>query len=129
MASLTTSQARLFLGRNVGAVATIRDDGSPHVTPIWVDWDGEFVLINTASPVKQAQLQHDPRVAITVFDRDQPDCYVEVRGIAETSAEDAWQHADRLISRYRGLDRMPRRDDQRRVLIRIRPKHVVSKGC
>jgi PPOX class probable F420-dependent enzyme len=129
MVKLTANQARLFLGRNIGVVATIRADGAPHVTPVWVDWDGESVLINTASPVKQVQLRRDPRIAIAVFDRDEPDRYVEVRGRADVSEEFAWEHADRLMRRYRGLERMPRRAEQHRVLIRIRPEHVSSQGC
>jgi PPOX class probable F420-dependent enzyme len=129
MVKLTATQARLFLDRNIGVVATIRADGSPHVTPVWVDWDGEAVLINTASPIKQAHLRRDPRIAIAVFDRNEPERYVEVRGAAQVSAEGAWEHADRLVRRYRGLDRMPRRTDQHRVVIRVRPEHVVSQGC
>ena len=50
MAALTEKQAKLFLDKNLGAVATIREDGTPHVTPVWVDYDGEDVLFNTAAP-------------------------------------------------------------------------------
>jgi PPOX class probable F420-dependent enzyme len=129
MPGLTTNEALLFLGCNVGVIATLRPDGSPHVTPVWVDWDGEAVLVNTASAVKQAHIRHDPRVGIAVFDRYAPQRYVEIRGTASLSEEGAWEHADKLVRRYAAGDRMPRRADQVRVVIRIRPDHVVSRGC
>jgi PPOX class probable F420-dependent enzyme len=125
---LSDTQARLFVGANIGTIATLRPDGSPHVTPVWVDWDGEHVLVNTASAVKQAHLRRDPRATVTVFDQFEPIRYVEVSGTVELSEERAWEHAD-LLARRHGRAGMPRRSDQHRVLIRVRPERVSAQGC
>jgi PPOX class probable F420-dependent enzyme len=127
MPRLSDSQARLLLGANVGVLATLRGDGSPHVSPVWVDWDGEHVLVNTASRVKQAHLRRDPRATVTVFDRQEPTRYLELSGTASLSDEGAWEHADRLARRY-GRDGVRRRPDQHRVVVRIRPDRVSGQG-
>src|SRR5438874_411360 len=63
MAELTPDQARLLEEPNVGVLATIRRDGTPHATPIWVDWDGERVVFNTAvGRAKERHMRRDPRV-------------------------------------------------------------------
>ena len=81
MVKLTDEQAQLFLGKNFGAVATIRPDGTPHVTPVWVDYDGEHVVFNTATGrAKWHHMQRDPRVTIEVYSQDDPYDYVTVTG-------------------------------------------------
>ena len=60
MTRLTDKQAELFLGKNFGAVATIRPDGTPHVTPVWVDYDGEHIVFNTATG--RAKWHHMPAI-------------------------------------------------------------------
>ena len=81
MARLTEKQAELFLGKNFGAVATIRPDGTPHVTPVWIDYDGEHVVFNTATGrAKWHHMRRDPRVTIEVYSQDDPYDYVTVTG-------------------------------------------------
>ncbi len=73
MTALTDEQAQLFLGKNFGTVATVRSDGSPHLTVLWLDWDGQNVLLNTAyGRAKPRHLQRDPRVTVTVFPPEDP---------------------------------------------------------
>ena len=68
MAKLTEKQAVLFRGKNWGTVVTLREDGSPHATPVWIDTDGENVVFNTAiGRAKERHLRRDPRVAVTVL--------------------------------------------------------------
>jgi PPOX class probable F420-dependent enzyme len=128
-ATLTEAEARLFAeGRNFGNLATVRPDGSPHVTPVWVDFDGENVVINTAQGrAKYRHMKRDPRVAISVFDEENPEAYVTVSGVAEIvdEGEAAWEHMDTLERKYRGSGRFPRGGPQR-VLVRIRPERVNS---
>src|SRR6478609_8321734 len=68
MTKLSEKQAELFRGKNWGTVVTLREDGSPHATPVWIDTDGENVLFNTAiGRAKERHLRRDPRVSVTVL--------------------------------------------------------------
>ena len=128
-AKLSDAEARLFAeGRNFGTLVTLRADGSPHATPVWVDFDGENVVINTAQGrAKYRNLKRDPRVAVSVFSEENQEAYVTVNGVAEIVDEDqaAWEHMDTLERKYRGRDQFPRGGPQR-VLVRIRPTRVSS---
>jgi PPOX class probable F420-dependent enzyme len=127
MARLSQEQAQLFLDRNFGHLGTIRPDGSPHVTPVWVDFDGEDVLFNTAvGRAKHRYMQRDPRVTLEVIGREDPYEYVMVSGRVEMEEGDpAERHIDKLAKKYRGLDEFPRRNPgERRVLVRLRPELV-----
>jgi PPOX class probable F420-dependent enzyme len=129
-ATLTEAEARLFAeGRNFGTLATTRSDGSPHATPVWVDFDGADVLINTAQGrAKYRHIKRDPRVAISVFSAEDPEAYVTVSGVAEIMDEGqaAWDHIDKLHRKYRGGDGQFARGGPQRVLVRIRPTRVYS---
>ena len=131
MAKLTEQQAKLFLDKNFGAVATIRPDGTPHVTPVWVDYDGEHVLVNSAyGRCKVRNIQRDPRVAIDVLPaEDQQSGYVSVSGTAELVDEGADEHIDKLAKKYLGVDEYPfRSPGEKRVIIRITPGRVDLHG-
>ncbi|HEX9416903.1 MAG TPA: PPOX class F420-dependent oxidoreductase [Gaiellaceae bacterium] len=131
MAKLTEKQARLFRDKNWGNVATIRPDGSPHVTPVWVDFDGEVPLFNTAyGRAKVEYLKRDPRIAIEVHDEADPQrAYVSVSGTAELVDEGADEHIDKLAKKYLGVDRYPyRKPDEKRVIVRIRPQLIDAYG-
>jgi PPOX class probable F420-dependent enzyme len=126
--ALTKRQADLLLGKNFASVATLRADGSPHVTPVWVDWDGEHVVFNTArGRAKERHLRRDPRVSIVVLDPDDPYRYLSVTGTAELDEVGAREHIDRLSLRYRG-SKFPNRPGEQRVIVRIRPEHVDAHG-
>jgi PPOX class probable F420-dependent enzyme len=130
-ATLNEAEAKLFEGRNWGNIATLRADGSPHVTPVWVDYDGEHVLVNSAyGRAKVRHIQRDPRVSIDVLPaEDQQAGYVSVSGTAELVDEGANDHIDRLAKKYLGLDQYPYRNpDEKRVIIRITPDRVGSMG-
>jgi len=131
MAKLTDKQLRLFKEKNWGNVATIRPDGTPHVTPVWVDTDGENVLVNTAyGRAKVDYLQRDPRVAIEVHDQEDPQsAYVSVTGTAELVDEGADEHIDKLAKKYLGLDTYPYRSpDEKRVIVKIHPERIDAFG-
>jgi PPOX class probable F420-dependent enzyme len=131
VAKLTEKQAELFRGKNWGTVVTLREDGSPHATPVWIDTDGENVLFNTAiGRAKERHLRRDPRVAVTVLPaEDQQSGYVSVTGTAEITEEGANEHIDKLAKKYIGQDKYPyHQPDERRVVVTVKPDKVDSMG-
>jgi PPOX class probable F420-dependent enzyme len=122
MATLTEKQAELFLEPNFGVVATLKDDGSPQTSVVWLDWDGENVVFNTTIPRAKGQhLLRDPRVSLTAIDRNDPYRYIEIEGVAELDQEGADEHIHKLARKYWGEDY---RDPRDRVIVRVRPQRV-----
>jgi len=129
MATLSDEQAQLFLGKNFGTVATVRSDGSPHLTVLWLDWDGQNVLLNTAyGRAKPRHLQRDPRVTVTVFPPEDPYRYVSVSGTAELIDEGAAEHIHKLGKKYRGWDEYPLEPGERRVIIKVHAERIDAHG-
>jgi PPOX class probable F420-dependent enzyme len=131
MARLSEKQAGLFRGKNWGSVVTLREDGSPHVTPVWVDTDGEHVIFNTAvGRAKERHLRRDPRVAITVLPaEDQQAGYVSVSGRAEIVEEGAYEHIDKMAQKYLGQEKYPYlQPGEQRVIVKVTPEKVDSQG-
>ncbi len=121
MAALTETQARFFTERNFGHVATIRDDGTPHVSPVWIDYDGERVVFNTAvGRAKERHLRRDPRVTISVTEEGDPYKYIEVSGTAELTEEGADEHIDKMAKKYLDKDEYPfRSPGEERIVVRV----------
>src|SRR4029078_4971721 len=111
MATLNEKQAALFTGRNWGVIATIGVDGSPQATPVWVDYDGENVLVNSArGRTKVKNIERDPRATVTVLPAEnQQGGYVMVSGPAEIADEGAGavEHINMLAKKYLGEDKYP----------------------
>jgi PPOX class probable F420-dependent enzyme len=131
MAKLSEQQAELFRGKNWGTVVTLRKDGSPHSTPVWVDTDGEKVIFNTAvGRAKERHIRRDPRVAITVLPaEDQQAGYVTVYGTAEISDEGAFDEIDRLAQKYIGQEKYPYlQPGEQRVNVLITPERIDAQG-
>src|SRR3954463_39811 len=85
-------------------IATSMPDGSPQLTQTWVDTDGEHILINTVQThVKVRNIEHDPRVAVAISDRNDPSRYFQVRGrVITVTTEGAVDHIEMLSQKYRG---------------------------
>lgn len=129
MATLTDEQAQLFLDTNFAAVATIRSDGTPQVTPVWVDWDGERIVFNTAEGrAKPRNLRRDARVTVFVLNRDNPYQWISVTGHAELTHEGAAEHIDKLAKKYTGRDSYGLDPKEQRILVRVRPERVNASG-
>ena len=112
-------------------IATVGRDGRPQVTPVWCDFDGTHVRINTArGRVKDRNLKTNPNVALSVQDPDNPYRYVQVRGrVVEMTEKDADAHIDTLSKKYTGRDRYAnRRPGEVRVIVKILPEKVQSMG-
>jgi PPOX class probable F420-dependent enzyme len=128
MAKLTEGQADLFKGTNLATVATIRRDGSPHLTPVWIDWDGQDVLFNTAEGrAKPRHIRRNPVVGVEVIDGHDPYRWVSVTGPAEIVEEGAVEHIQELSRRYTGRD-FNLRADQKRLIVRVKPERVTARG-
>lgn len=112
---------------NIAHLATLMTDGTPQVTPVWVDVEDTTVLVNSAEGrVKVANLRRDPRVGLSVADRENPYAAVSIRGrVKEITEAGAEEHIDALAKKYLGEERYPmRRPGERRLVIRIEPLHV-----
>lgn len=116
----------LIDGVNFADVATLMPDGDPQVTPVWIDREDGVVRFNSAyGRVKVRNLQRDPRIALSVFDRENPYRYLQIRGRAELVDEGADAHIDALAKKYLGKDTYPfRQPGEQRVTIRVVPQAV-----
>lgn len=114
-------------GKGFAAPATLMPDGSPQVSLTWVDSDGEHVLINTAEGRRKPEnVRRDSRVAVSVFDSENPYKQAMVRGVVtDITQEGAEDHIDRMARKYLGQEKYPwRQPGEKRVIIKIRPEHV-----
>ena len=112
-------------------LATINADSSPQVTPVWFDWDGHNVRINTAKGrVKDKNLRRTPAVALSIMDPDNPYRYVQIKGrVAAVTETGADAHIDALAKKYLGQDRYPyRKPDEVRVTYTIALDRVQTMG-
>jgi PPOX class probable F420-dependent enzyme len=112
-------------------LATLMPDGSPQVTPVWFDWDGTHVRVNSAlGRVKDRNMRRDPRVALSMQDPDNPYRYLEIRGrVVEITMEGAEEHIDSLAHKYLGHERYQwRAPGERRVMYKILPVKCTTMG-
>ena len=130
MAALTDKQKEFLDNAYVGSATTLRRDGSPHSTVVWIDHDGGHVLFNTArGRAKERHLRDDPRAALLVVDPANPYRWLAVSGPAELVDEGAEEHIDRLAKKYIGKDEYPwHSPEEPRVIVRIAPEHVSATG-
>lgn len=126
MAKLSPSQGRFLQEPNYAVVAALREDGSPHQTIVWVDWDGDHVLLNLNT--WRAKLQHmenDGRVSVLVLDRDDPYRWIGIEGmVVETTEEGAAEHIIKQAGVYLGRDSYDFKPGEQRILVRIAPERV-----
>jgi PPOX class probable F420-dependent enzyme len=114
----------------VGTVTTLREDGSPHSTIVWVDVDDDGLSFNTAAGrAKPRHLERDPRLSLLVVDPEDTYKWVSISGTAELTTDGADGQIDRLAKKYLGKDEYPwRKPDEQRITVRINPEHVDSYG-
>ena len=121
----------LFQKKAFASLATLMPNGAPQVTPVWCDYDGANVLINTArGRQKDRNMSRDGRVALAIIDPDNPYRYLEVRGkIQEITETGADEHINRMAKKYLGKDIYPgRKPGEVRVLYKIEPTKVLARG-
>jgi PPOX class probable F420-dependent enzyme len=131
MASLTPEQRKLFEEKNFAFIATLNKDGSPQVTPTWVDTDGKNILINTANTrQKFPNVKRDPRVSVSLIDQTDPYKAIFVKGkvVSIQQGDVAENHIDKMAKKYLGQDKYPyRQPDEKRILLTIEPSKVVTR--
>jgi len=125
-------EERKFLDENpyVATVTTLREDGSPHSTVVWVDVEDGTVGFNTArGRAKESHLNRDPRASLVMVDPNDPYKWVAVSGRAELTEEGADRQIDKLAKKYLGKDEYPwRSPTETRVSVKITPEQVDTSG-
>ena len=131
MRKAVTEKEREFLENPfVGVVTTLRRDGSPQSTVVWVDVDDKGVSINTAyGRVKPRNLARDPRLSLVVVDPGDPYTWLKVSGTGTLVDEGADAQIDRLSKKYTGRDvYASRAPGEQRVSVRIAIEKIESRG-
>ena len=121
----------LFTKRAFASLATLMPDGGPQVTPVWVDMEGDMVIVNTAKGrQKDKNMRRDPRVALALIDPDNPYRYLEIRGrVVEIVEQGADAHIDKMAKKYLGADKYPyRQASETRVMFKIQSERVNTMG-
>jgi PPOX class probable F420-dependent enzyme len=112
-------------GKNFGFLATVMPDGSPQVTPVWIDREDGTILVNTVKGrTKQKNISRDPRVALAIVDWEKPYTWAQIRGrVVQQTTKDADKHIDKLAKKYLGLNKYPW-GDKKRTIAKIVPGNV-----
>jgi len=121
----------LFKKRAFASLATLMPDGRPQVTPVWCDYDGTYVIVNSAKGrQKDKNMRRDKRVSLAIMDPDNSYRYLEIRGqVEEITEQGAFEHINKMAKKYLGLDNYPNmRPGEVRVLYKIRPERTTSMG-
>jgi len=121
----------LLTKKAFASLATVMADGSPQVTPVWFDFDGTHLRVNSAKGrVKDRNMRRNGRVALSVMDPENPYRHLAIRGrVEEITEAGADGHIDSLSKKYLGQDRYPnRRPGEVRVIYRIRLERVSTMG-
>jgi len=131
MATIPASHADLLTKPAFANLATLNPDGSPQVTPVWVDFDGSHVIVNTArGRVKAKNLAREPRVALSIADPENPYRYLGIQGrVVEMTEKGGDAHIDKMAKKYLGKDSYPfRQPGEVRLVVKIAPDKVHTNG-
>jgi PPOX class probable F420-dependent enzyme len=130
MAKLSEKHKEFLEQPFVGVATTLREDGSPHSTIVWVDVEDGVVSFNTAyGRAKPNHLQKDARAGVLVVDPNDSYKWVAVDGPAELTTDGADAQIDKLAKKYLGKDEYPwRNPEEQRVKVRITPAHITASG-
>ena len=126
-AQIPSDMIDLLEGDALGHLATIRADGSPHVTPLWIDHDGDTILVDVrVDRVKAANMRERPAVALSIVDPRNPYRHLDITGRVVSWSEDGWrEHMDALSRRYLKVDLYPWSfPGERRAIFRIEATRV-----
>jgi PPOX class probable F420-dependent enzyme len=130
MAQLDEKQREFLKQPFVGVATTLRKDGSPHNTVVWVEEvDGELSFNTAVGRAKERHVRQNPKVALTIVDPQDAYKWISVSGDAELTTDDADPQIDRLAKKYLGKDEYPWRSDaEQRIKVRITPDKVDTSG-
>src|SRR5262249_52787024 len=130
MAKLDAAQTEFLSNAYYGVVSTIRSDGSPHQTVVWVDTDNGDLVFNTAEGrAKPKNMRANPHVSLTVVNPANGYHWVGVSGTAELSHDGADDHIDKLAKKYLDADSYPfRKEGEVRVIVRVHADRIETSG-
>jgi PPOX class probable F420-dependent enzyme len=131
MAEIPAEATHLLEGQHFAHIATLKEDGSPQVSPVWIDREDGFVTFNTAEGrLKTDNLKRDPRVAISIVNQENPYEHLLIQGkVADITKEGADENIDALAKRYMGVDEYPlRQPGEQRVIVKIEPEKVTHQN-
>ena len=131
MATIPENYLDLTQKKAFAQLATLMPDGSPQVSPVWFEFDGKHILINSAKGrVKDRNIRRDPRVGIEIVDPDNPYRHLSIRGrVVDITEKGADEHIDKLAKKYLGKDKYPfGTPTEVRVLYRIEPDGTHAMG-
>ena len=132
MADVLSEKSRALIARPVlASLATLNPDGSPQITPLWVDLHDDDVVFNTAQGRRKARnLERDARVAVTVIDPDDQYNVVAFQGtVTDVTADGADAHIDALAKKYLGVDTYPmRQEGEVRLRVTVRTDRIAMQG-
>jgi PPOX class probable F420-dependent enzyme len=126
---LSEKAIKLIDGKNFGNLAFVMADGSPHVSPVWVDREGDLILVNTAEGRAKAKyLKANHRVALSIFDQQNPYEKVLIKGrVVDMTKKGAEEHNRKISLKYLGTSDNPQRQSGvGRILVKIEPERVVN---
>jgi PPOX class probable F420-dependent enzyme len=127
MKMLLENNKDLLTGKTFASFATLMKKGGPQVSPVWIDYDGTYVLVNTAQERQKAKnVARDSRVALSIQDPQNPYRKLLIRGkVVEITTQGAEEHINLLNMRYHGTTPYQKRKaDEIREIIKIKPDHV-----
>jgi PPOX class probable F420-dependent enzyme len=128
-ATLTDAQIQVLKNPNFAFMATLMPDGRPQVSPVWIEYDGKHVLINSEEKrLKVRNLKRDPRISVAIAKQENPYEYVEIRGkVVDMTTEGAAEDIDRLAKKYLGQDKYPyNKPGDQRIILKIEPLEVAK---
>jgi PPOX class probable F420-dependent enzyme len=128
-AKLSEKAIKLIDGKNFGNLAFVMADGSPHVSPVWVDREGDLILVNTAEGRAKAKfLKANHRVALSIFNQQNPYEKVVIKGrVLDMTKKGAEEHNSKVSLKYLGTSNNPHRQPGvGRILVKIEPERVVN---
>ncbi len=120
----------LFKQKAFAHLGTVMPDGSLQITPVWIDYDGQYILVNSArGRVKDHNMEARPQVGISIQDPENPYRFISIRGrVVDIVEEGAREHINALAKRYTGSDKYQGPSDETRRIYKIFPEHVVARG-
>ena len=121
----------LFAKKAFAHLATMMPDGSPQVTPVWWDYDGTHIRVNSAKGrVKDRNMRHNKKVALSIMDPENPYRHLSLRGeVEEVTEQGADAHIDLLAKKYLGKEKYPyRQPGEVRVIYKICPERFSTMG-
>ena len=131
MATIPEKYLDLFNKKAFMQLATLMPDGSPQVSPVWCEFDGKHILINSAKGrVKDVNMRRDPRVGCDIPDPENPYRHLSIRGrVVEITEKGADDHIDKLAMKYLGQAKYPyRTPGEVRVTYKIQPERANAMG-